>query len=78
MTRIGIWTNPAARLLLAVLVLVPQVALPQGGDPLGPEFRINTYTPEGQYRALVAAAPSGDFVVVWTSEQYVRRQRTGR
>ena len=35
------------------------------GAPLGPEFRVNTYTTDAQYRPSVAADPSGNFVVVW-------------
>jgi hypothetical protein len=38
------------------------------GAPLGPEFRVNTYTPNGQDRPSVAADSSGDFIVTWDSE----------
>src|SRR6185503_11207556 len=39
------------------------------GAPLGPEFGVNTYTTNSQYRATVAADPAtGNFVVVWRSE----------
>jgi hypothetical protein len=37
-----------------------------GGTPLGPEFRVNTYTTSSQYRPDVATTPSG-FIVVWES-----------
>jgi hypothetical protein len=37
------------------------------GVPLGPEFRVNTYTTSFQTRASVAADPFGNFVVVWQS-----------
>jgi hypothetical protein len=37
------------------------------GSPLGPEFRVNTYTTDRQYIPSVAADPSGSFVVVWNS-----------
>jgi len=37
------------------------------GSPLGPEFRVNTYTTDRQYWSSVAADASGNFVVVWTS-----------
>ena len=37
------------------------------GSPLGPEFRVTTYTTGSQDDAWAAAAPGGDFVVVWTS-----------
>jgi hypothetical protein len=39
------------------------------GTPLGPEFRVNTYTTNGQAEAVVASDPSGNFVVVWSSGQ---------
>jgi hypothetical protein len=39
-----------------------------GGTPLGPEFRVNTFTTGSQHEPRVAAGSSGDFVVVWTSE----------
>ena len=38
------------------------------GDPLGPEFRVNTYTTNDQRYASVAADPAGNFVVTWQSE----------
>ena len=53
-------------LVLASTVLLPSVASPQG-DPVGPEFRVNTYTINNQGLASVAAGGGGDFVVVWTS-----------
>ena len=37
------------------------------GTPLGPEFRVNTYTTSFQSRASVAVGPSGSFMVVWAS-----------
>jgi hypothetical protein len=38
------------------------------GNALDPnDFQVNTYTTNYQYRASVGVAPSGDFVVVWTS-----------
>jgi hypothetical protein len=37
------------------------------GAPLGPEFRVNTYTTGTQYQAAVAKDSSGNFVVVWSS-----------
>jgi hypothetical protein len=56
-----------SRLLALILVLVPAAAWPQGGTPLGPEFRINTYTTDTQTSSALAMGPSGDFVVVWSS-----------
>jgi nitrate reductase NapAB chaperone NapD len=38
------------------------------GAPLGPEFRVNTYTTAYQGSPFVAADPSGNFVVVWRSD----------
>jgi hypothetical protein len=37
------------------------------GAPVGPEFAVNTYTSSHQRGAQVAAAPSGEFIVTWTS-----------
>ena len=37
------------------------------GAPLGPEFRVNTWTPQNQTAPVVAADAVGDFVVVWSS-----------
>lgn len=37
------------------------------GNPAGGEFQVNTYTKDAQRRPAVAAAASGDFVVVWES-----------
>jgi hypothetical protein len=53
-------------LLLIGLLFVPSAASAQG-DPLGPEFRINTYTTSFQGIPAVASDPSGNFVVVWQS-----------
>jgi hypothetical protein len=39
------------------------------GSRLGPEFRVNTYTPDYQTQPAVAVAPSGEFVIVWASLQ---------
>jgi hypothetical protein len=37
------------------------------GTPLGPEFRVNTETSNGQNDHAVAADPAGNFVVTWRS-----------
>ena len=37
------------------------------GAPLGPEFRVNTYTTGAQYLPSVAVDGAGNFVVVWNS-----------
>jgi hypothetical protein len=58
---------PRARLLpLALLALVPGVAWTQG-NPVGPEFRVNTYTTNNQVIPAVAS-DSVNFVVVWNSQ----------
>ncbi len=36
--------------------------------PVGPEFRINTYTANDQRTPSIAADTDGDFVVAWTSD----------
>ena len=53
-------------LLFFVSVFVPRAAWPQG-NPVGPEFRVNTYTPGNEFGASVAADAAGNFVVVWQS-----------
>ena len=37
------------------------------GSAQGAQFQVNTYTTDTQYYPSVAAAPDGDFVVVWES-----------
>ena len=55
----------------ALLVLVGVLSVPAAvwsqGDPLGPEFRVNSYQQtEGGYLFPAAAAdPAGNFVVIW-------------
>jgi len=53
-------------LFFMLLLFVPRAAWPQG-NPVGPEFRINTFTTSAQSRTAVAADPAGNFVVVWNS-----------
>jgi len=56
-----------SRLLSVVVVtLLPAAAWPEG-NPVGPEFRVNTYTTNQQGSASVAADASGNFVVAWRS-----------
>jgi hypothetical protein len=50
---------------LIALVLFPRTAGTQG-NPLGPEFRVNTYTTSGQTYSSVAADASGRLIVVWS------------
>lgn len=61
--------------LLAALSLTPGLVWGQG-DPLGPEFRVNTYTTGSQAgplqsleRPSLSFDPFGKFVAVWTSPQ---------
>jgi hypothetical protein len=37
------------------------------GNPLAGDFQVNTFTTGNQYRPAIAVAPSGAFLVVWTS-----------
>lgn len=37
------------------------------GQPLGPDFQVNTFTTYYQFQPAVAATPQGSFVVVWAS-----------
>jgi hypothetical protein len=37
------------------------------GEPVGPEFEVNSYTSNTQQLARVAVAPQGNFVVTWES-----------
>jgi hypothetical protein len=53
--------------LLLALAFVPRAARAQGGNPLGPEFLVNSETSGNQTFSSVAADPSGNFVVVWDS-----------
>ena len=39
------------------------------GTVLGGQFRVNTYTPNAQSRAVVASESNGDFVVAWMSNR---------
>jgi len=44
------------------------------GTPLGPEFRVNTYSASDQTQPVVAMDADGDFVVAWRSESYPGEQ----
>jgi hypothetical protein len=54
------------QLIVATLILLPRMVHAQG-NPLGPEFRVNTYTTSAQIVPAVASDASGNFVVVWSS-----------
>jgi hypothetical protein len=55
------------RLAFLVLALAVGVARSQD-DPIGPEFRVNTYTTDRQVAPVVAGDASGNFVVIWMSD----------
>jgi hypothetical protein len=57
----------AAAVLLLALVAVARDGWTQGGVPIGPEFRVNTYAFGTQRRPSVASDQDGNFVVVWES-----------
>ena len=52
-------------LLLSALALIPSAVWPQG-NPVGPEFRVNTFTPGNQGLASVATDGAANLMVVWT------------
>jgi hypothetical protein len=57
--------------LLAGLMLIGDAALSWAapGDPIGPEFQVNTYTTGIQNRPVVGPIAGGGFVVVWRSNE---------
>ncbi len=52
--------------VFGLFLLIPTGAWAQG-DPVGPEFRVNTFTTSAQYVPAIASDSSGNFVVVWQS-----------
>jgi len=59
-------------LLVALLAVIPRAGWSQG-DPVGPEFRVNTSTTDDQAEAAVAADSAGNFVVVWGQHYFPLR-----
>ena len=57
-------TAPA--FVLSACLAAPGIVLAQG-EPVGPEFRVNTYTTDGQLGSSIALDAVGNFVVVWVS-----------
>ena len=55
-----------AAIRLSVLVLAAPAAQAQL-PAVGSEFQVNTFTTYRQYSPRVAAAPTGEFVVVWAN-----------
>ena len=60
-------SRPVLLLAFVAVALFPGTVRGQG-DPQGPEFRINSYTPGLQAAPAIASSPSGDLVVVWASD----------
>jgi hypothetical protein len=58
--------RPSVLVVVAVLACLPRVARAQG-NPMGPEFHVNSFTTGNQSKPTVASDSSGNFVVVWTS-----------
>ena len=56
---------PSRRLRLGAL---EERVVPEFG-PVGPEFRVNTYTADDQWFEDVAMDADGDLVVAWESEE---------
>jgi hypothetical protein len=61
------WKIAVAVSLLLAFAAAPRAGWAQGGVPIGPEFRVNTYTTSSQAAPSVAADPEARFVVVWFS-----------
>jgi hypothetical protein len=61
-------------LCFVALLFVPNGAWAQG-EPIGPEFQVNTSTTNDQDRPAVASDSSGNFVVVWAAAGVVLGQR---
>jgi hypothetical protein len=56
--------------LAVVALLLPSIAMAQG-NPIGPEFRVNSYTTADQFDPVISADASGNFVIAWiTTGQY--------
>ena len=56
-------------LVFIATALPPGAAYAQGGNPLGPEFRVNTFTTNIQMVPSVAGDSLGGFVVTWDSNE---------
>lgn len=57
----------SSHLIAAASLLLGPCLSPAPAQLLGPEFRVNSYTPNGQGGPAVATDGSGNFVVVWHS-----------
>src|SRR5262245_50561594 len=57
------------RYSLLLTLLAAGFSSPLRAQPAGAEFQVNTYTPNSQDGASVAADANGNFVVTWNSPQ---------
>ena len=55
--------------LVAMVAIAPRAASPQAGVPLGPEYRVNTYTTASQASPAIATLTGGTYLVLWESPQ---------
>src|SRR5258706_13268985 len=62
---------------LASLVLALTSAGAANAQPVGPEFRVNSYTSFAQYNGAVTCDGNGNFVVGWSSGSYAPRGSPG-
>ena len=60
-------SSPRALLVCGVVFLLTTAVSPLAAQPVGGEFRINSYTTGYQYFPGVAMDAAGHFVVVWQS-----------
>ena len=65
-TRGGVMRSTVMVTLLLAAVIASS-ATGQQPDPIGIEFRVNTYTTGPQVRSRIVHQPDGGFVVVWES-----------
>jgi hypothetical protein len=57
-----------ARIGVAIALMSWPAWVSAQGNPVGPEFRVNSYTTGEQYRSAVAMDGAGSFVAVWESD----------
>jgi hypothetical protein len=57
----------SGRAIPPLLVLMAAASMAAAQDPVGPEFRVNSFTTGYQDRPAVSADADGNFVVVWRS-----------
>ncbi len=62
---IVVWTSDGPAPVSALDYSLEAQLYASGGEPVGGQFRVNSYTTEGAFDPRVAVAPDGDFVVVW-------------